>query len=112
MNDERTLLVDTLLACCDRLAGAEQVPLMYLDDVGRVCATLRPLLADADTPEELALQNLIWRTEEIVVDWALKGVSADASLPDWARGDPQADYVAWETARAELAEIRGEGSDN
>ena len=72
-------LTEALLARCERLEGVEPVPLMYLDDVGRVCATLRPLVADAATPDELALQNLVLRTEEIVSGLGLRGVAADAA---------------------------------
>jgi hypothetical protein len=110
VNAEQVLLVDTLLACCDRLSTVEEAPLGYLDDVAKVCALLRPLLADADTPEELALQNLVWRTEEWVLTWVLRGRYAEQGLPEWLPGDSEADFVAWEQARVELAELRGEAS--
>ena len=108
MSGERRFLEETLLACCKRLEGVEAVPFMYLDDVGRVCATLRPLVADAATPDELALQRLVWTTEEVVLDWALSGVCAGAGLPDWVMGDVAGDYASWRSALEELAELRGQ----
>ncbi len=109
MNENTRFLVDTLLACCRRLEDVEEAPLPYLNDVAAVCAHLRPAVADAVTVEELALQNAIFRTEEVVLDWFMHGRFADQGLPDWVMGDAAADYGAWRSALAELAEIRGEG---
>ncbi len=108
MNDEESKLVDVLLACCRRLEDVEEVPLAYLNDVAKVCAHLRPLVANAATVEDLALQNLVWTTEEVVLDWVLHGRYASA-VPEWLLGDASADFAAWKSALAELAEIRGEG---
>ena len=110
MNEEQQFLADVLLACCDRLDSVKEAPLPYLNDVARVCVELRPAVANADTPEMLALQNLIWRTEELVLDWYLHGRCADVGFSEWLMGDVAADYAAWQKARAELAEIRGQAS--
>ena len=108
MDEEQSKLVDVLLACCERLSDVQEAPLAYLNDVAGVCAALRPAIADADTPEQLALQNLVHRTEEIVLDWVMHGRYADQGLPEWLMGDAAGDYAAWRSARAELAELRGE----
>ena len=50
MTEEQRFLTDVLLACCDRLDSVKEAPLPYLNDVARVCAELRPAVADADTP--------------------------------------------------------------
>jgi hypothetical protein len=105
VNTEQLFLVDTLLAHCARLDDVEQVPLSYMNDIGRTCAMLRPLVADADTPEQLALQNLVWCTEEWVLTWTLRGCYTEADMPPWLLGDVDADFVAWTAARVEYDQL-------
>lgn len=107
MNAEQRFLTDLLLACCARLASVESAPIGYLDDVAKVCAMLRPAVADADTPEMLCFQRAVWTTEEVVLTWVMHGRYAEQGLPTWLMGDAAGDYGAWRSALAELAEIRG-----
>ncbi len=105
MTVETAFLVDTLLAACERLDDVESAPLDYLNDVCGVCAHLRPLVAGADTPEQIVLANLVYRTEEWVLTWILRGCYTEQDMPAWLLGDCEADFVAWTAARVEYDQL-------
>jgi hypothetical protein len=107
VNEDQRKLADTLLVACDKLADAEAITLVDADAVAIVCAMLRPMVADAQDPEQLALQNLVYRTEEWVLTWIMRGRYSQDDLPEWLLGDASADFVAWETARVEYEQVVG-----
>ena len=102
MNDDQRKLADALDMACDVLEAADRFNSADAGAIARTCAQVRAALA-----EELAVERLAYRTEELLMSLMMhEREDIEAAV----KGDAFAELAEWRSARAELAELRGQAS--
>lgn len=99
--DERKL-VDIFGWTLDRLEKADRITLADAEGIAFLARQVKGIGRHGRDAEELALENLAYRTEQLLVDLVLLESNAEPAV----KGDVTADLTEWQAARRELLELR------